>query len=459
MPPSTPFPASSQKSLTESFTESSPETLRSPSPPDLAVVLSGGGARGAYQVGVLRGIARRFPRLRFPIVTGVSAGAINAAFLASHPGSVEEATEELTQLWRNLEVKHVFRTHTSSMAASMMRWALRLSSGGSALAPTTRGLLDTAPLHQLLKRAIPTVDGVMEGVRRNHQQGKLRALALTTIDWNSGCTVTWVEGEEISTWERPNRVGRRCRMTLEHVMASSALPLVFPATRLAGSWHGDGGIRLSAPLSPAIHLGARRILVISNRYQRSAEEAQAPVILGYPPPAQIIGKLLNSIFLDLVDQDVARLTNINQLVARVPPEHRGRFRLLDTLVIRPSRDLGRLAADFEAQLPGTLRFITRSLGTRETSSPDFLSLLLFEPGYLRRLMEIGEEDAETALEPLTELLESGPSAPVNSAANTGATGRANPVDEKEPSSGDEPPLEEHSEDDHKRERAASAGDD
>lgn len=371
---------------------------------ELAIVLTGGGARAAYQVGVLRGLARRFPEARFPIITGVSAGAINAVFLAAHPGSLGEAVAELTEIWRGLSIERVFRVDTMGLSSNFARWLARLTSGGSARAPEVRGLVDTEPLRQTLQSVLPTVDGEIVGIQRNLDAGRLVALALTTIDYATGQTITWVEGRDIRTWERPNRRSRKARITLEHVLASAALPLLFPAVRLAGSWHGDGGIRLSAPLSPAIHLGATRVLVISTRYERDHAEADRPTIRGYPPPAQILGKLLNSVFLDLVDQDAARLHKMNELIERLPPGERGEFRPVEAKVLRPSEDLGSLAGQYEPGLPKTFRFLTRSLGTRETSSPDFLSLLMFDPRYLERLMAIGEHDAEAAAPSLEHIL-------------------------------------------------------
>lgn len=334
------------------------------------------------------------PQARIPIVTGVSAGGINAAFLAAHPGSISEAAEELTEIWSELEVEDVFRVDARTLSTNFARWIGQLVSGGSRIAPKVRGLVDTSPLDSLLRRMLKTVDGEIIGIQRNLDRGHLLALALTTISYNTGQTLTWVEGSDISTWERPMRQSRQIRMTVDHVMASAALPLLFPAIQLGSQWHGDGGIRLSAPLSPAIHLGARRILVVSTRYQSSAQEAAQSTITGYPPPAQILGKLLNSVFLDLIDQDVSRLNRVNELIERLPEEERSPFQLIETLVLRPSEDLGRLAGQFEPKLPRAFRFLTRSLGTRETSSPDFLSMLMFQPDYLRRLIAIGERDAE-----------------------------------------------------------------
>jgi NTE family protein len=216
--------------------------------------------------------------------------------------------------------------------------------------------------------------------------------------------VTWVQGEDIKEWERPQRRSRNSVLTVEHVMASAALPLFFPAVELEGGWYGDGGVRLAAPLSPALHLGARRLLAISTRYDRTGSEADRPAVTGYPPPAQIVGVLMNSIFLDLLDHDALRLERLNRLLERLPPEERMGLKQVDLMVLRPSTDLGRLASQYEPQLPRVFRFLTRGLGTRETESPDFLSLVLFQPDYLRALIEIGERDAEAQHERVAAFL-------------------------------------------------------
>ncbi|MBW3535174.1 MAG: patatin, partial [Gemmatimonadetes bacterium] len=214
----------------------------------------------------------------------------------------------------------------------------------------------------------------------------------------TGQSITWVEGEDIEEWERPQRSSRNTRLTVDHVMASTALPLFFPAVKLGDAWFGDGGMRLTAPLSPALHLGADRIIAISTRYDRTQSEADRPTVEGYPPPAQVVGVLMNSIFLDLLDADALRLERINQLLASLPEHERMGLRPVELLVLRPSVDLGRLSSQYEPELPPSFRFLTRGLGTRESESPDLLSLILFQPDYLRALMEIGEKDAEARSE-------------------------------------------------------------
>ena len=182
-------------------------------------------------------------------------------------------------------------------------------------------------------------------------------------------------------WERPLRRSVLANISVDQVMASCALPIIFPAVKVGRHYHGDGGIRLSAPLAPALHLGATRILAISTHYEKTFSEADEPQTIGYPPPAQILGQLANAVFLDVMDEDAIRLERSNDLLSEIPPDRRRGYRLIDFTSIRPSQDLGRLAANYEPQLPRAFRFLTRSLGTRETSNADFLSLLMFVPEY------------------------------------------------------------------------------
>jgi len=235
--------------------------------------------------------------------------------------------------------------------------------------------------------------GQLGGVAYNLARGRFRAVAITTSSYTTGDSITWVQGSDIRPWRRPYRRSLACQLQVDHVMASAALPMLFPAIDLGGQWFGDGGIRLAAPLSPAVHLGAEKIIAVSTRHVPPPDEERLPDVEGYPPPAQIAGILLDAIFLDLIDQDAMRLERFNQLLSRLPPESRQGMRLIDLMIVRPSVDLGVLAGEFELQLPRALRFLTRGLGTREVRSNDFLSLLMFQPDYLSRLVELGEEDA------------------------------------------------------------------
>jgi NTE family protein len=385
-------------------TTPSPPARDGPAGGDLALVLSGGGARGAYQTGVLRRLSQRFPDLRFSIITGVSAGAINASFIAAHPGPLAEAMDELCGVWSCLQVEDIFRVDTPSLARHFTRWATRLASGGSPVAPAVRGLVDSAPLYGTIERSSSTVDGELIGIEHNLEQKRLKALALTALNYSTGQTVTWVQGRGFQPWYQPRHRSFHARIAVEHIMASAALPLFFPAVRLGDDWYGDGGVRLSTPLVPALRLGATRILAVSPHYEPSFEEAERPKIPGYPPPAQILSHLMDSIFLDVLDEDVRRLEALNRLLAKLPPAERGGLRDVAIRVLRPSRDLGQLAASFEPRLPAGFRYLVRSLGTRETQTSDFLSMLMFQPDYLRRLIELGEEDAEERLEEIGELV-------------------------------------------------------
>lgn len=362
--------------------------------PDLALVMGGGGARAAYQVGFLRFLAREFPELEIPIVTGVSAGAINAALLASHHGTFAQAVEEMSHLWGKLTVEDVFKADPLSLLGIGLRWTFQLFSGGMAGAVRVRGLVDTAPLRRFLTEVLHSVDGELTGVQYNLAKGRLKALALSTSSYTTGQSVTWIQGSDLREWERPQRVSQKTVMSIDHVMASAALPLFFPAINIDDHWYGDGGIRLAAPLSPALHLGADRVIAISTRYARSPEEAAEVTLPGYPPPAHVVGVLLNSVFLDLLDQDALRLERLNQLLDHVEVEDAEKLRQVKLLVLRPSQDLGKLAGEFEPRLPRTFRFLTRGLGTRQKGSSDLLSLLLFQDDYVSRLMELGEHDAE-----------------------------------------------------------------
>lgn len=372
--------------------EASPTAHSGHGPEDLGLVMGGGGARAAYQVGFLRCVAQRFPELRLPYITGVSAGALNAALLGSHHGSFLQAVEELSQLWGNLSADQVFRVDPRSIAMNSFRWLTKLGGGGHARGQV-RGLMDTQPLRKHLTEALHAIDGELTGIGANLERGRLRGLAISTTSYSTGQSVTWFQGPEIEPWSRPHRITKSTTITVEHIMASAALPLLFPAVKLGPHWYGDGGIRLTAPLSPVLHLGARRVMAISTRYARSPQEAEVSAIPGYPPPAQVGGVLLNAVFLDQLDNDALRLERLNNLLELLPEEQRHGLRPIKLLVLRPSQDLGKLAGRFEAQLPRSLRFMTRGLGTKETESPDVLSLILFQPDYLRALMEIGEADA------------------------------------------------------------------
>ncbi len=375
------------------------------SQPDVALVFSGGGARAAYQVGFLRVLARKFPGVVPEIVTGVSAGGINAAYLAARDEPFDRKVENLADVWMGIRIDDVFRVDLRDLTSRTLRWGGRLMSGGKAPLPPAKSLVDTTPLRELLTRVLG--GEVLDGIPRNFQAGWLRSVALTASSYTTGQSITWVQSCDrcgINTWERPQRKSLACSLSVDHVMASAALPFFFPAIEVDGAWYGDGGIRLTAPLSPAVHLGARRIIAVSTRYARTREEADRPAVLGYPPPAQVAGVLYNAIFLDQLDTDALHMQQINKLIGRLPNAQHDGLRHIDLLVLRPSEDLGRLANAHEPQLPRAFRFLTRGLGTRETRSNDMLSLMMFQSDYVKRLIDMGEADAMARIDDIRRFL-------------------------------------------------------
>ena len=374
---------------------------------DFALVLTGGGARAAYQVGFLRLLAREFPDIVPGILTGVSAGGINAAYLAAQQEPFGEKVANLASIWAGLSIEDVFRVDLRDLAGRTLRWGGRLTGGGTTPLPAAKSLVDTAPLRVMLERVLEADGGVLGGISWNLQAGRLHAIALTASNYTTGQSITWVQTRDdcgIQTWERPQRKSQTCALRIDHVMASAALPFFFPAVHVDGQWYGDGGIRLTAPLSPAVHLGARQIIAVSTRYAGSREEADRPQVAGYPPPAQVAGTLLNAIFLDLLDGDALHMQMINDLVGRLPEDQRDGLRQIDLLILRPTEDLGRLANEYEPELPRAFRFLTRGLGTREARSNDLLSLLMFQSNYIRRLIQMGEADAAARLSTIRRFL-------------------------------------------------------
>lgn len=371
--------------------------------PRIALTLGGGGARSAYQVGVLRAIARLYPNLRIPLLTGVSSGAINIAHLANHTGSFSEQVDALTELWRILRLNNVFSTGGLGLVWRALRIGIRLSLGLPPGMRSVHGMVDTQPLRQFLHRALRTTDGSLPGILQNIDQGRLDAVALTALSYGTGHTVTFVQGQDISTWERPLRRSTRSRLTVEHIMASAALPLFFPPVQIEDDWYGDGGVRLIAPLGPALHLGADRILAISNHYTGASNNLRP--VNEVPAPATVMGALYNAVFLDHLDQDVWQMQQINELVRELPPEKCHDMHDVKLLVIRPSEDLGALAYQLRDQLPPTFRYLMDRLGTGQVRSQDFLSTVLFQSTFIERLIEIGEHDGQAMGSELQEFLE------------------------------------------------------
>jgi NTE family protein len=374
---------------------------RNPAPAPLALVLSGGGARAAYQIGVLTALAELHPSLTFPIFTGVSAGAINTLFLASHRGSFGEAVAGLREQWGRLTVDRIFRVRPVRLGRAMLRWLAQGAMGRGRAPTAVRGLLDAAPLRAFLEANLEPA-----GVGDNLAAGRLRAAALTATSYATGHTVTFVQGApDIGMWRRARRVAVRATLGVEHVLASSAIPLLFPAVRIGAEFYTDGSVRQAAPLAPAIHLGARALLAVSMG-TRHAEHPRPPA-RDYPSAAEVLGVVLHSIFLDALDADAERMERVNRLVAALPPgtpspEGLGTVQLL---VLHPSRDLGDLAAGHLHALPRTVRLVVEGLGGQRVQAADFLSYLLFEPAYTALLEELGYDDTRRARDRVARFLD------------------------------------------------------
>jgi NTE family protein len=357
----------------------------------LALVLTGGGARAAYQAGVLCAIAERAPHLEFPIVTGVSAGAINAVYLAAHRGPLAAAAETLRVEWSRLTVDHVYRLRPIGIGHALLRGLAQMAPGRRGDTTALHGFLDMQPLRDFLTAGID-----LSGIDANVAAGRLRAAGLSATSYASGDTVTFVHGSpDVPTWRRALRYAVRTRFTIDHVMASAALPILFSAVRVGDAFYGDGSVRQTAPLAPAIHLGAGALLVITQRAD-PGQRAVGPRPASYPTLAEVGGLLLHSIFLDALEADVERLERLNRVLAELPagvpaPD---RLRPVRLLVVRPSRDLGELAVGRGAQLPLMIRWVVRGIGGDRATAVDFLSYLLFDPAYTTTLIELGYEDAK-----------------------------------------------------------------
>lgn len=369
----------------------------------LALVLAGGGARAAYQAGVVNYIRELAPEVPFPIITGVSAGAINAAFLAGHPG--RNGAEVLVDCWKNIDQNKVYQAESSMR---LVRRVLPLMSFGNPRIRVQEGeaILNTDPLRQYLSSQLPAgSDGTLPQIQKNLEEGELTSICITTTSFTTGQSVSWIQGRGIQTWQRPNRIAHQSDITLDHIMASSAIPLLFPAVKLEGAWYGDGGIRLIAPLSPALHLGATDIICISPKYTRTQAEAAEPAILGYPPAAQVMGIMLNATFLDAFDHDVRMAETLTRLVKHLPMAERGGIHPVNILLIQPSRDIAKLAQGLEMKTEGVLRTMTRGLGSGDTLSPDWLSVMLFDPEFIERILELGYEDGRRQTVEINQFLE------------------------------------------------------
>lgn len=356
------------------------------------LILSGGGARAAYQVGVLKAIAEILParqRNPFPIICGTSAGAINAAALASNAHRFRLAVRGLENVWANLGADQVYHTEFFSFLWMLLRWLIPGLAAG--YTPHNSALLDATPLRNLL-----TLVMNQRRIQAAIEVGDLQALCITASSYSNGESVTFFQArDEVTAWNRVRRFGRPEVIDVEHLLASSAIPLLFPAQKIGDTFFGDGALRQLAPLSPAIHLGAQKILVIG--VSGNASVAATHQEQHYPSMAQVLGHILNSVFVDTLEGDVERMERINRTLSAMTPAEREahgiHLRPVDVLKIYPTQPIDEIAAAHLHELPRSLRFFLRSSGgTTGVSGAAAMSYLLFHPGFCQALIELGYRD-------------------------------------------------------------------
>ncbi len=357
------------------------------------LLLAGGGARAAYQVGVLQALREMLPDPAanpFPIIAGTSAGAVNAGALACHADDFGRAVDNLLDVWRHFEPRHVYRADVAGVAANSSRWVAGLFF--SRLMRDRRlSLLDNRPLAALLARKLE-----FGRIADNIAKGALDAVAITCSGYASGQSVSFFEAApHLGGWKRSQRVGVRTRIQVEHLMASSAIPFLFPAYKLNREFFGDGSMRQIAPVSPALHLGADRIVVVGTAKIRN----DAPERMkgdSYPTLAQVAGHVMNSIFLDSLAVDIERMERINRTISAVPPERLRDLGLtlhhVDVLVMTPSEPLDTIAVRHLRSLPAPIRFLLGTVGAMRRGGANLASYLLFEQGYCHELILLGYHD-------------------------------------------------------------------
>jgi NTE family protein len=352
-------------------------------------VLPGGGARSAYQVGVLKAVAellRRTDPSPFRVISGTSAGGIISAVLAAHSARFREGAVSLERFWRNFEVAQVFRADNASMLRAGLHWLFALLSGGT-LVPMPQSVFDNRPLRDTLARHVN-----FARIREALEAGYLDALAISASAYRSALSVAFYEcAHGTKPWTHTWRLGRPAELALDHLMASAAVPFLFPPVRMGDEFYGDGAMRQVAPLSPAIQLGAERLLVIGVRAPGVRSVSPAPAATA-PSFGEIFGFMLDTLFMDGIQSDLERLEHDNQLLEAVGGRAGG-LRTIRTLVITPREDFGPIAAKHAGQVPRALRVLLRTMGAANAGGSTLLSYLMFQGAYTRELIALGYADA------------------------------------------------------------------
>jgi len=368
----------------------------------LGLILPGGGARNAYQVGVLKAVEELIPTgspSPFPVVTGTSAGSLNAGMIASRSSDFSDAIHRLTGMWENLHMHMVVRTDARTTSKTAARWIWSFTSGGNSQPDS---LLDNTPLRSLIEHHVN-----LARMRQCIASGHLRALGVTSSSYSRGASITYFEGhEDLAPWQRTRRLGTPTRLRLDHFMASIAIPVVFPAIMMDNEYHGDGSMRESAPLSPALHLGADKLLIISVRNPQPDDIS--PITPRYPNLGQIAGYMFDTLFMDRLDSDIERLNRINFALAQTKRQffqHKNaQLRPIEFLVISPSVDIRSIVAKHVNAFPRSMRILLKTFGAMNKEGRPLTSYLLFDSGFARELIDLGYNDGLAQKDKLQELL-------------------------------------------------------
>ncbi|SEL53383.1 NTE family protein [Colwellia chukchiensis] len=358
-----------------------------------ALILTGGGARAAYQVGVLSAIAKFMPRnhgVPFPIICGTSAGAINSAALACYASCFQLGVKKLEWVWKNLEPSRIYHSDAMRVASHLIAGILGSFQADYAN-KSARSLLNNTPLCELLESVVD-----FNRIDINIKRKYLAAVSVTASSYSNGDSISFFQSDDtIAPWFRAKRRGEPTQLNSQHLMASAAIPLVFPSVNIKRNHFGDGSVHQLSPLSPAIHLGADRIFIVG--VEQPKEPIHAYVNNPHPPAtAAIAGHLLDSIFSDTLQSDIERMDRINNTLALIPNEkkkqHLG-LKHIDSYLLNPSHNFNRIAEQYYHKLPMPIRLLLRSMGISNDAESSLLSYLLFDKHYCKELINLGFNDA------------------------------------------------------------------
>lgn len=383
----------------------------SQAPQKIGLILTGGGARAAYQVGVLKAVAEFLPRRAhspFQVISGTSAGALNAVTLAVNARQFRRGVKYLLGIWTNAQVKDIYRSDVLGVFVNSTRWVAGLGLSLLGINRMNRvSLLDSSPLTVFLEETLPC-----EKIQESIDAGVLHALGITASGYGSGYSVTFYQGvASIEPWKRTRRLGMEARIGIEHLVASSAIPFIFPAVHINREYFGDGSVRQIAPISSSLHLGAEKVMLIG-AWHADDEAERRSKSESYPTLAQIAGHALDSIFLDSLEVDLERVQRINETVKLIPEELRAAtdMRHIDVLVITPSQPLEKIAERYISRLPWTIRLLLRSVGVMHRSGANLVSYLLFDKHFCRALIDLGYQDALKRRDEIVKFLGCDPAA-------------------------------------------------